>query len=106
MNYSFLKINNLILLFFLFYISLITGFVFDENLNFGALPDWEAGDYPVINDLSLNFKETILNYESYGHRHSPVYLIFLSLLKKFGFSFDSIRFINLNISLLLIFFFL
>ncbi len=105
MNYSFLKINNLILLFFLFYISLITGFVFDENLNFGALPDWEAGDYPVINDLSLNFKETILNYESYGHRHSPVYLIFLSLLKKFGFSFDSIRFINLNISLLLIFFF-
>ena len=105
MNYSFLKINNLILLFFLFYISLITCFVFDENLNFGALPDWEAGDYPVINDLSLNFKETILNYESYGHRHSPVYLIFLSLLKKFGFSFDSIRFINLNISLLLIFFF-
>ena len=105
MNYSFLKINNLFLLFFVFYISLVTGFVFDENLNFGALPDWEAGDYPVINDLSLNFKETLLNYESYGHRHSPVYLIFLSLLKKIGFSFDTIRFINLNISILLILFF-
>ena len=105
MNYSFLKINNLFLLFFVFYISLVIGFIFDENLNFGALPDWEAGDYPVINDLSLNFKETLLNYESYGHRHSPVYLIFLSLLKKIGFSFDSIRFINLNISLLLILFF-
>ena len=71
----------------------------------GALPAWEAGDYPGINDLSLNFKETLLNYESYGHRHSPVYLIFLSLLKKIGFSFDIIRFINLNISLLLILFF-
>ena len=105
MNYSFLKINNLFLLFFVFYISLVIGFIFDENLNFGALPDWEAGDYPVINDLSLNFKETLLNYESYGHRHSPVYLIFLSLLKKIGFSFDTIRFINLNISLLLILFF-
>ena len=105
MNYSFLKKNNLFLLFFAFYISLVTGYVFDENLNYGALPDWEAGDYPVINDLSLNFKETLLNYESYGHRHSPVYLIFLSLLKKIGFSFDVIRFINLNISLLLILFF-
>ena len=56
MNYIFLKINNLYLLFFILY---ITGnwFCLDENLNFGALPDWEAGDYPVINDLSLNFKE-------------------------------------------------
>ena len=81
MNYGFLKINNLFLLFFLFYLTLITGFIFDENLNFGALRDWKTSDYTVINDLSLNFKETFLNYDSYGHRHSPVYLIFLSLLK-------------------------
>ena len=105
MNYGFLKISNLFLLFFLFYLTLITGFIFDENLNFGALRDWKTSDYTVINDLSLNFKETFLNYDSYGHRHSPVYLIFLSLLKKIGFSFDLIRFINLNISLLLILFF-
>ena len=105
MNYSFLKINNLFLLSFLFYLTLIVGFVFDENLNLGALRDWKTGDYRVIKDLSLNFKETFLNYDSYGHRHSPVYLIFLSLLKKVGFSFDLIRFVNLNISLLLILFF-
>ena len=105
MNYSFFKTNNLFLLFFLFYLTLITGFIFDENLNFGALRDWETSDSNVINDLSLNFKETFFNYEGYGHRHSPVYLIFLSLLKKIGFSFDLIRFINLNISLLLIIFF-
>ncbi len=105
MNYSFLKINNLFLLSFLFYLTLIVGFVFDENLNLGALRDWKTSDYRVIKDLSLNFKETFLNYDSYGHRHSPVYLIFLSLLKKVGFSFDLIRFVNLNISLLLILFF-
>ena len=105
MDYRFLKINNLLLLFVFFYISIIFGFIFDENLNFGALPDWEAGDYPVINDLSINIKETLLNYESYGHRHSPIYLIFLSLLKKAGFSFDAIRFLHMNVSLLLIFFF-
>ena len=105
MNYSFLKINNLFLLSFLFYLTLITGFIFDENLNFGALRDWETADYNVINDLSLNFKETFLSYDTYGHRHSPVSLIFLSLLKKIGFSPDLIRFVNLNISLLLILFF-
>ena len=105
MNYSFFKINNLFLLSFLFYLTLITGFIFDENLNFGALRDWETADYNVINDLSLNFKETFLSYDTYGHRHSPVYLIFLSLLKKIGFSPDLIRFVNLNISLLLILFF-
>ncbi len=105
MNYDLLKVKNLFLLFIVFYITLIIGFIFDENLNLGALPDWEAGDYPVINDLSINFKETILNYESYGHRHSPVYLIFLSLLKKIGLSFNEIRFLNLNVSLLLIFYF-
>ena len=105
MNNSFLKINNLFLLFFLFYLTLIIGFIFDENLNSGALPDWETSDYTVINDFSLNFKETFFNYDSYGHRHSPVYLIFLSLLKKIGFTPDLIRFVNLNISLLLILFF-
>ena len=105
MNYGFLKINNFFLLFFLLYLTLITGFFFDENLNLGALRDWKTSDSVVINDLSLNFKKTFLNYDSYGHRHSPVYLVFLSLLKKIGFSFDLIRFINLNFSLLLILFF-
>ena len=105
MNYNFFKTYNSFLLFFILYVSLITGFYFGENLNFGAIPDWNNTDLPVIEDLSLNIKKTLLNYESYGHRHSPVYLIFLSLFRKVGFSFDVIRFLHLNVSLLLIFFF-
>ena len=89
----------------LLYLTLIFGFYFDENLNFGAIPDWNQGDLPVIKDLSINIKKTLLTYESYGHRHSPVYLIFLSLFRKIGFSFDAIRLLHLNISLILIFFF-
>ena len=87
------------------YLTLIYGFYINENLNFGAIPDWKYTDLPVINDLSLNIKDTLLNYESYGHRHSPVYLVFLSFFKKIGFSLDTIRFFHLNLSLFLIVFF-
>ena len=59
----------------------------NENLNFGARGDWIHTDLPPIIDLSNNLKETLLNYESYGHRHSPVYLIFLSLFKNFSLNF-------------------
>ena len=83
------------------YLTLIYGFYINENLNFGAIPDWKYTDLPVINDLSLNIKDTLLNYESYGHRHSPVYLVFLSFFKKIGFSLDTIRFFHLNLSLFL-----
>tara|TARA_B100001057_G_C22808968_1_gene934606 strand:- start:493 stop:1755 length:1263 start_codon:yes stop_codon:yes gene_type:complete len=105
MKFDFSKTNNLIFIFITLYISLIVGFYFDENLNYGAKPDWYNSDLPVINDLSVNLKKTLLNYEDYGHRHSPVYLIFLGFLKKIGFSFDVIRLIHLNISILLIYLF-
>ena len=91
--------------FFILYLSLIFGFYFDENLNFGAQRDWIHTDLSPIIDLSNNFKETLLNYESYGHRHSPVYLIFLSLFKKIGVPIDVIRFLHLNLSILLIYIF-
>ena len=87
------------------YLTLIYGFYIDEDLNFGSIPDWKYTDLPVINDLSLNIKNTLLNYETYGHRHSPVYLVFLSFFKKIGFSIDTIRFLHLNLSLFLIVFF-
>lgn len=105
MKYDFLKTYNVILIFITLYISLIVGFFFDENLNLGAKPDWYFGDIPVIEALSVDLKKTFINYDIYGHRHSPVYLIFLSFLKSVGFDYDLIRFIHLNISILLIYFF-
>jgi hypothetical protein len=90
---------------FLLYISLIIGFYFDENLNLGAKPDWFYTDLPVIDSFSNKFFSTLMNYDDFGHRHSPVYLIFLSFFKKIGFSDENIRIFHLHISLILIYLF-
>ena len=75
--------RNNIYFFFILYISLLLGFYFDENLNIGAKPDWYFTNFPVIKDFSENFSNTFLNYDLYGHRHSPVYLFFKCLIIKF-----------------------
>ena len=86
---------------FILYASLIIGFVFDENLNFGSKQDWYGTNFPAIKDFSVNFYKTFLNYDNYNHRHSPVYLIFLSFFSRISIDYDVIRFIHLNISLIL-----
>ena len=98
------KVNN-IAFFFILYFSLLTGFYFDENLNFGSYYDWINVYVPPIKDFSENFGETLLNYDQYGQRHSPIFIILLSFLFKIGISFDVIRIINLHLSLSLIFIF-
>ena len=96
--------SNTVLALFL-YLSLILGFLYNENLNYGAYYDWINSSSRVISDFSNNFFETFLNYDDYGHRHSPIYLIFLSIFLDLGFTVDVIRIIHLHISILLIFFF-
>ena len=91
--------------FFCLYLTLLLSFILGENSTGGA-----KIDYPVNKELIFNFSEnfsaTLLSYNEYNHRHSPVLLICLSLLKKLNFNFEIIRLIHLHISLLLpIFFF-
>ena len=88
-----------------FYSSLVIGFFLGENLNAGAIGDWHGTNYPVIRDSAVDLKDTLLNYESYHHRHSPVYPIFLGQFLKLNLSYDFIRFIHLNISLSLVYVF-
>ena len=95
--------NQNIFIFFSLYISLLIGFYFGENLNFGSKNDWFGANINPIKDFSSDFTNTFLNYEMYNHRHSPVYLIFLSLFHKIGLSFELIRFAHLNLSLILIY---
>lgn len=101
------KKNNLVnlLFFIILYLSLIVGFLFNENLNLGSYYDWVKVYIPVISDFSENFSKTLLNYDQYGQRHSPIYLIFLSILLDSGFSFEGIRIIHLHLCLSLIFIF-
>ena len=99
------SLNNLLFSIFL-YLTLIVGFIFNENLNFGSYYDWITVYEPPIRDFSSNFKDTLLSYDQYGQRHSPVYLIFLSVFLDLGLNFDTIRIIHLHLclSLILIFY--
>ena len=99
------KINNYNFFAFFLYLTLILGFIFNENLNFGSYYDWINVYKLPINDFSLNFKETLLSYDQYGQRHSPIYLIFLSIFLKLGLSFEIIRIIHLHLCLSLIYIF-
>ena len=90
------------ILLFLLYTSLLIGFYLGENLNHGSYLDWVNAYNPVIESFSKDFKNTFFSYDNYGQRHSPIYIIFLSVLLKFGLSFDFIRLVHLHMSLSLI----
>lgn len=86
------------------YTSLIIGYIYGENLNYGPYYDWPLNKL-VVNEFSNNLVETLINYEKYTHRHSPVYLVFLSFILDLGISIEFIRIIHLHICLSLIFVF-
>jgi hypothetical protein len=88
----------------LLYLSLIFGFVFNENLTGGAYNDYIT-HREIIYKFSVNFIETFFQFDKEGTRHSPFLLIILSYFKKLGISDLVIRLINLHILLLTIFFF-
>ena len=88
--YNFKIKIEVILLFFLIS-SFFVGFYFDENSSGGAFIDYKNQSI-IINAFSVNFTETILNYDKYLTRHSPVLIIFLSFLKNLGFNDVLIRF--------------
>ena len=50
------KNKNIFFSFLILYLSLIFGFYFDENLNYGAQGDWIYTDLPPIIDLSNNLR--------------------------------------------------
>ena len=101
MKFKISNINNIVFFIFL-YLSLIAGFLNGESLNYGSYGDWVNGNKEVISDFSSNFLYTFLNYDDYAHRHSPIYLIFLSLFLDLGFELDQVRLIHLHLCILLI----
>ena len=105
MKFKILTLNN-VSFFIFFYLTLVIGFFFGENLNYGSYGDWIGGNREPIKDFSNNFTYTFLNFDSYGHRHSPVYLIFLSLFLDLGLDLNQIRLVHLHlcISLIIIFY--
>jgi len=86
------------------YLSLIVGFIFGENLTGGAHNDYVAHKEIAVK-FSINFLETLLNFDKESTRHSPILLIVFSFFEIMGVSDLVIRLINLHFLLLIIFFF-
>jgi hypothetical protein len=104
-KFKILTLNN-VFFFLFFYLTLLISFFFGENLNYGSYGDWIGSNQEPIKDFSNNFTYTFLNFDSYGHRHSPVYLIFLSLFLDLGLDLKQMRLVHLHlcISLIIIFY--
>jgi len=86
------------------YLSLILGFIFNENLTGGAYYDYKYHT-EIINKFSKNFSDTLFQFHKEDTRHSPLLLIILSYFIKIGVSDTIIRIVNLHFLLLIIFFF-
>ena len=85
---------------FLLYISLIVGFFLNENLTTGAYWDYKETENIAQNFL-LNFKDTLLNFDRFHTRHSPLFVIFISGLIEIFQSDFLVRMIHLHILLYL-----
>ena len=89
------------IVFFLFlYTSLIIGFIFGENSTGGAIIDY-TNQKSISQKFASDFIGTILNYDNFSSRHSPILIIFLSFFEKINLSDPIIRIIHLHICLIL-----
>jgi hypothetical protein len=104
------KLNNNfsykeIVFFFVLYLSLILSFILSENSTGGAILDY-YNQKNISKQFVYNFFDTLLNYDTFSSRHSPVLIILLSCLEKINLSDIFIRLIHLHLCLFLPFIFL
>jgi len=87
---------------FLAYLSLLIGFYLGEDAIGGALNDYK-GNEQIAKKFKENFLFTLLNYDDFGARHSPIFYIVKSIVLNLGET--GLRFFFLNIYILIPFFF-
>lgn len=99
-----LSLNKEVLFLVFLYLSLIISFLIGENSTGGAILDYENQKLVSLNFAS-NFNETLLNYDNFRTRHSPVLIIFLSIFEILNLDDYTIRLIHLHFGLFLPYFF-
>ena len=104
LNNNYFNLNKEILFLFSLYITLLISFFYGENSTGGAILDYNNQKVITAKFVS-SFKETLLNYDNFSTRHSPILLIILSFLEKLFLSDLLIRIIHLHFCLLLPYFF-
>ena len=104
LNNNYFNLNKEILFLFSLYITLLISFFYGENSTGGAILDYN-NQKVITTKFVSSFKETLLNYDNFSTRHSPILLIILSFLEKLFLSDLLIRIIHLHFCLLLPYFF-
>lgn len=98
-----LKYKNALLVFILFYITILIGFFFNEDSLGGARVDF-IHHYEISLKFSENFLQTFQNFGSFEEgmdtRNSPVFWILISFLNIF-ISEDILRILNSSVSILI-----
>ena len=92
-----------VLLFSFLYISLIIGFILDEDSAGGAIQDYDF--HLGVRDFFL--EDTIYGLKNYLETnavHSPIFIIFLKYLLFLGEDFGRLIYVHLCLSIILIFF--
>ena len=89
-----------IVFFLILYISLLISFVFGENSTGGAIIDYKSTKF-ISQKFGSDFTGSLLNYDNFSSRHSPVLIIFLTFFEKINLSDQLIRIIHLHICLIL-----
>ena len=93
-----------IVIFLILYTSLIISFFLGENSTGGAIADY-INQKKASQAFASEFVKTFFEYDTYGTRHSPILIIFLSLFEKIKLPDIFIRLIHLHLTLLLPFIF-
>ena len=96
--------KKLFFFYLFFYLTLLIGFVFNENSSGGAIYDFKIIS-KVITSFALNFSKTFNNYGDFSITHFPYYYIFLSFIYKIFDSFYFVKLLILHLSLFLPFIF-
>jgi hypothetical protein len=95
-------LKNIYYYFFFLYLTLIIGFILNENSIGGAISDFSEFWRKSV-EFANNFINTFETYHLSGHRQSPIFLIWQSIFIKFNVDKTLYRLLNLHLCLLLVF---
>jgi len=96
--------KNIYITYLFLYFSLLLGFYFNEDFGLGYITDYSVLKL-YVPLFEKNFVKTLLNFDTLGTSHSPIYYIFVLFLEKISFNETFSRLINLHVSLLIPYFF-
>ena len=88
--------HHYLIIFFIFYLTVLLGMYFNED-NLGGASHDSIYHFRIVQQFNENFFYTLANFGKHeldlGTRNSPVFWVFMSIFNKF-ISFDSIRVLN------------